>query len=170
MSITSITRRGADGLLCKLANLIRRRGRAIAIAAVMAVALSGQTTNPYSIHEKARYADAALVQFVRPGLTITINSAAISANGTVTVTYTLTDPNGLPLDTAGVNTPGTISLSYVAAVIPNGQEDYMTYTTRSATGTLLGTIQQPGADGRLGGFGRTRAIYVYVSYEGPYGV
>ena len=43
-------------------------------------------------------------------------------------------------------TPGTISLSYVAAVIPNGQEDYTTYTTRTATGTVLASIQQPGAD------------------------
>jgi OmcA/MtrC family decaheme c-type cytochrome len=90
--------------------------------------------------------DAQTVEFVRPGLTITINSAAIAANGTITVTYTLTDPNGLPLDTTGITTPGTIALSYVAAVIPNGQEDYTTYTTSSATGTVLGTIQQPSAD------------------------
>jgi OmcA/MtrC family decaheme c-type cytochrome len=58
----------------------------------------------------------------------------------------LTDPNGLPLDSAGVTTPGLVGLSYVAAVIPNSQEDYTAYTTRSATGTALGTIQQPGAD------------------------
>ena len=39
-----------------------------------------------------------------------------------------------------------ISPSYVAAVLPKGQEDYTSYTTSSATGTMLGTIPQPGAD------------------------
>jgi len=120
--------------------------RVLAIVGLVAVSLTSAPRQPYSPHEKAFYADPQLVEFVLPGLTITINSAAIAANGTITATYTLTDPNGLPLDAAGVTTPGTISLSYVAAVIPNGQEDYTTYTTRSATGTALGTIQQPGAD------------------------
>jgi OmcA/MtrC family decaheme c-type cytochrome len=90
--------------------------------------------------------DDATVQFVRPGLTITVNSAAIAANGTITVTYTLTDPSGLPLDAAGITTPGPISLSYVAAVIPNNQEDYTAYTTRVATGTVIASTEQPGAD------------------------
>src|SRR5580658_9907520 len=120
--------------------------RVLAIVALVAVSLTSAPRRPYSPHEKAFYADAQTVEFVLPGLTITINSAAIAANGTITITYTLTDPNGLPLDSAGITTPGTIGLSYVAAVLPKGQEDYTTYTTRSATGTVLGTIQQPGAD------------------------
>jgi OmcA/MtrC family decaheme c-type cytochrome len=112
----------------------------------MAVSLTSATRQSYSPHEKAFYADPATVEYVNPGLTITVNSAAIAANGTITVTYTLTDPNGIPLDAAGVYTPGTISLSYIAAVIPNGQEDYTAYTTRAATGTVIATTQQPGAD------------------------
>lgn len=120
--------------------------RALAIVGLVAVTLASAPRRPYSSHWKAFYADDATVQFVRPGLNITVNSAAIAANGTISVTYTLTDPNGLPLDFAGVSTPGTISLSYVAAVLPKGQEDYTTYTTTSATGAALGTIQQPGAD------------------------
>src|SRR5580658_7273464 len=120
--------------------------RVLAIVGLVAVSLTSAPRRPYSPHEKAFYADPQLVEFVLPGLTITINSPAIAANGTITVTYTLTAPNGLPLDSAGVTTPGTISLSYVAAVLPKGQQDYTTYTTRSATGTVLGTIQQPGAD------------------------
>ncbi len=126
--------------------LLSSQWRVLAIVGLVAVSLTSAPRAPYSPHEKAFYADPQLVEFVRPGLTITVNSAAIAADGTITVTYTLTDPNGLPLDSAGVTTPGTISLSYVAAVIPTGQEDYTTYTTRSATGTVLGTIQQPGAD------------------------
>jgi OmcA/MtrC family decaheme c-type cytochrome len=126
--------------------LLSTQWRVPAIVGLVAVSLTSAPRRSYSPHEKAFYADAQTVEFVAPGLTITINSAAIAANGTITVTYTLTDPNGLPLDSAGITTPGTISLSYVAAVLPKGQEDYTTYTTRSATGTVLGTIQQPGAD------------------------
>jgi OmcA/MtrC family decaheme c-type cytochrome len=82
-------------------------------------------------------------------LVITINSAQISSTGTISVIYTLTDPAGLPLDAAGVNTPGVVSLAYVAAYIPKGQEQYVAYTTASATGTVLGTITRP--DFELGG-------------------
>jgi len=107
------------------------------------VTLVGSSKKPYSIHEKAYYADQALVDFVRPGLNITINSAQVASDGTITMTYTLTDPMGLPLDAAGVTTPGAVSLIYVAAYIPKGQEQYVAYTTASATGTALGTITRP---------------------------
>jgi len=122
--------------------------RGIAILAVAALGVIGGTRRHYSPHEKAYYADAQTVEFVNPGLTITVNSAQISSKGVITVTYTLTDPNGLPLDSAGVDTPGTISLSYVAAVLPNGQTfpEYTAYTTRTATGTVIASTQQPGAD------------------------
>lgn len=120
--------------------------RLLTIALLVVASLSSATRRPYSKHEKAYYADEATVQFVRPGLNIAINSATIGSDGTITVTYTLRDPNGLPLDSTGATTPGLISLSYVAAVLANGQEDYMTYTTRTATGTVIPSVQQPGAD------------------------
>lgn len=60
--------------------------------------------------------------------------------------YTIADPNGLPLDGAGITTPGKVSLSFVAAVLPNGQRDYTAYTTRLATGTVIASTDQPGAD------------------------
>ena len=120
--------------------------RASAFIALIAISLTSAPTTPYSVHEKAAFADAASVQFVRPGLTITVNSATIASDGTITVTYTLTDPFGLPLDAAGVYTPGLVSLSFVAAVIPNSQEDYTAYTTRAASGSVIATTQQPGAD------------------------
>jgi OmcA/MtrC family decaheme c-type cytochrome len=85
----------------------------------------------------------AIVDFVVPGLNIAINSAAISSAGVITVTYTLTDPNGLPLDATGATTPGVVSLAYVAAYIPAGQQQYVAYTTSSATGAVLGTIIRP---------------------------
>src|SRR5262249_16717401 len=106
------------------------RGGVLLIFA-MAVAMTGAPRKTYSPREKAFYAPEAVVAFVRPGLLIHINSAQISADGTITVAYAVTDPNGLPLDIAGVSTPGTISLSFVAAVLPNNQPQYTAYTTRS---------------------------------------
>jgi OmcA/MtrC family decaheme c-type cytochrome len=108
--------------------------------------VSAQQQRHYSPREKAFYADAETVQFVNPGLVFTVTGATIVANGTITVQYTVTDPTGLPLDSAGVYTPGTISTSFVAGYIPNGQEQYTTYTTKAASGTLIASETQPGAD------------------------
>jgi OmcA/MtrC family decaheme c-type cytochrome len=118
--------------------------RAAAFAALLSLCLTGQTKkHEYSRREKAFYADPALVDFVRPGLVITISAASISSSGAISVTYALADPSGLPLDAAGVNTPGIVSLTYIASYIPKGQEQYVAYTTAQATGTVLGTITRP---------------------------
>jgi OmcA/MtrC family decaheme c-type cytochrome len=100
----------------------------------------------YNSHQRAFYLDKTSVEFVRPGLTITVKSAAVANDGTITATFSVTDPSGLPLDMAGVTTPGTISLSFLAAAIPNGQEQYVSYTTRSATGAVVASTNQPAAD------------------------
>ena len=114
--------------------------------ALVAASLTSAPRRPYSPHEKAFFADPALVQFVSPGLTITVNSATISSNGVITVVYTVTDPNGLPLDAAGVTHSGHDQLELRGGRSSQGVEDYMAYTTRAATGTVLATTQQPGAD------------------------
>ena len=123
------------------------RGVSRVLAAVLlvagAAALVGGSKSPYSPREKAFYADPAVIEFVHPGLVITINSASITSAGVISVTYTLTDPAGLPLDASGVTTPGVITLAYVAAYIPKGQEQYVAYTTAPATGKALGTITRP---------------------------
>jgi OmcA/MtrC family decaheme c-type cytochrome len=122
--------------------------RAALIVAAVALSLSSapRSKKNFTRHDKAFFASDNSVEFVRPGLTITVNSAKIATDGTISVVYTVTDPGGLPLDTAGVTTPGTISLSFIAANIPATQEQYVAYTTRAATGPKLGTIQQAGAD------------------------
>ncbi|MGD0132489.1 MAG: hypothetical protein ABSE57_10605 [Bryobacteraceae bacterium] len=120
--------------------------RIAAFVALVALCLTGQTKkHQYSPREKAFYADPALVDFVNPGLTITINSAKISSAGVISVRYTLTDPSGLPLDAAGANTPGVVSLAYVAAYIPKSQEQYVAYTTEQATGRRPGHSSSAGA-------------------------
>ena len=161
---TVATRRG-------LLKLLAKQWRVLAIVALVAASLASSPKRPYTPHEKAFYADDATVEYVLPGLTITINSAAIAANGTITVTYTLTDPNGLPLDAAGATTPGTISLSYVAAVLPNGQEDYTAYTTRTATGTVIASTPAAGRGlGRRGYVRRTRPVSIYFPHRGAVGI
>ncbi|HXM43203.1 MAG TPA: OmcA/MtrC family decaheme c-type cytochrome [Bryobacteraceae bacterium] len=129
----------------QVSSAVSRISRILVVLLLVAgsVALVGGSKSVYSPRDKAYYASKALVDFVNPGLNITINSAGISSAGVISVTYTLTDPTGLPLDASGTTTPGPISLAYVAAYIPKGQEQYVAYTTASATGPVLGTITRP---------------------------
>jgi OmcA/MtrC family decaheme c-type cytochrome len=101
----------------------------------------------YSTADKAYYADAAQVAFVRPGLVFKIVSASVAADGTVQARYTITDPQGLPLDRNGVYTPGVVSRSLIVAYIPKGKTQYVAYTTRSQTSPITGvTAIQAGTD------------------------
>jgi len=97
------------------------------------IALISAEKPGFSLLDKAHYADANLVAFVRPGLEIAILTADIGPDGTITARVRFTDPKGLPLDKDGVFTPGTISASLIAATIPQGQEQYVAYTTRVKT-------------------------------------
>src|SRR5580692_7485145 len=121
----------------------------ITIACVAVGAAAGDPTQGrkrfYTPHDRAYFLPES-VEFVNPGLTITVQSAAIASDGTITTTFTVADPTGLPLDEAGVNTPGTISLSFLAAQIPHGQEQYVSYITRAATGAVVASTNQPTSD------------------------
>jgi OmcA/MtrC family decaheme c-type cytochrome len=108
--------------------------------------LTAATTSRFSKHEKAFYADANTVSFVRPGLVIAITSAEIATDGTISVVFSLKDPAGAPLDRAGISTPGAIGLNFIAAYIPQGQQQYVDYITRSATGAVSGTVTQAAAE------------------------
>ncbi len=111
---------------------VTRTVRFAAIAAVVlgSVALVSAPTPPFTKHEKAFFADPSIVAFVRPGLVVKIESAAIASDGTITAKFKLTDPKGLPLDRTGTYTPGAVTTSFIAAAIPAGQEQYTAYTTR----------------------------------------
>lgn len=144
--------------------------RTVAFAAVIALCMTAQTKKfAYGTHDKAYYADPKIVSFVRPGLVIKINSASISSAGAITINFNLSDPSGLPLDAAGVTTPGAVALTYFAAYIPKGQEQYVAYTTAAATGAALGTVTRPtfeeggGALTPLGAAGSGNYQYVMKS-------
>jgi OmcA/MtrC family decaheme c-type cytochrome len=116
-----------------------------ALAAVPAIVYADKAVR-YSPAEKAYYLDPQVVQFVAPGLAIKILSAKIASDGTISVVYTISDPNGLPLDNTGAGTAGVVALSYVAAVLPGPLAQYTAYTTRVATGAAIATTNQAGAD------------------------
>jgi OmcA/MtrC family decaheme c-type cytochrome len=128
---------------------VGRYGLALALVVVAgSVALKSETKRPvFSKHDKAYYASEATVNFVRPGLNITIVSANVAQDGTITVDYKVSDPKGLPLDTAGITTPGAISVSFIGAFIPKGQTQFYSYTTRVQTSAITKvSATQAGAD------------------------
>src|SRR3712207_6133387 len=88
--------------------------------------------------DKAFYLHEKEASFVRPGLMIKITSADIATDGTIRATFKLTDPKGLALDRLGVVTPGTVSVSFIAATIPSNATQYTAYTTRVQTSPITG--------------------------------
>ncbi len=117
----------------------------VAALLLAALALGGAGSVPYNLHDQAAYVSQAIIDFLRPGLKIRIESAAVASDGTISVTFNLTDPAGLALDVPGVFTPGPITLGYVAAWLPPDQNQYVAYTTRLQTG-LKGSFTNAGAD------------------------
>src|SRR5450755_4038285 len=135
-------------------------------ALIGAIGLQSGSKSLFNKHQKAFFASQSVIDFARPGFVVTINSAKIASDGTITVTYTLTDPAGLPLDAAGVTTPGAASMTYIASYIPKGQEQYVAYTTAPATGKVLGTITRPGFEiggGTLTSLGSGQYQYVFLA-------
>lgn len=124
----------------------RKRIFTILLGFVAAIAALAERSVVYSTHERAHYLPRAVLDVVRPGLTITIQSASISSAGTISTTFTILDSQSLPLDIAGVTTPGPVSLSFLAAYIPKGQEQYVSYITRTVTGSVIPSTAQPTSD------------------------
>jgi OmcA/MtrC family decaheme c-type cytochrome len=124
--------------------------------------LTGASKNPYSPHQKAFFADPSAIEFVRPGLVIKVLTAQVAADGTISTTYTVSDPQGLPLDSLGITTPGPLTIRFIAAFIPKSQEQYVAYTTRVSAGAALPSTVQAGVD--AGGTSTTLAEgqYKYV--------
>src|ERR1035437_9186769 len=80
-----------------------RYALALVVITGSVVLMSAPKKTAFTPHDKAYYASEATVNFVRPGLTLKIVSANIAQDGTISVDYKITDPNGLP--TANLSTP-----------------------------------------------------------------
>jgi OmcA/MtrC family decaheme c-type cytochrome len=113
-------------------------GRIAAVFLVIAGAalLISSETPAYSPSQKAFYADPNLVNFVRPGLVTKITWAEIVPDGTIRARVKVTDPQGLPLDREGIQTPGAVSMSLVAAYLPKDADQYVAYTVRTQTSPI----------------------------------
>jgi OmcA/MtrC family decaheme c-type cytochrome len=120
---------------------VRNSRRVVAIAVGLALSASfsaSEEKSPWGIHDKLFYADPQVVAFVRPGLVLTVTTASIDADGTIKANLRMTDPKGLPLEREGINTPGAVSVSFVAGTIPQGGEQYVSYTNRTQTSPITG--------------------------------
>ena len=112
--------------------LVRRGIISVGVAVLLGAAmLLGSGDEPaFTPQEKAYYADANLVAFVRPGLDVQIVSASIGADGTIKARFKIMDPRRLPLDREGIYTPGAVNLRFLAAYVPTGKTQYTSYVTR----------------------------------------
>jgi len=98
----------------------------------------------------------------KTGVVVKIQSASIAKDGTITARATIVDSNGVPLDRLGVSTPGTVSLSFICAYIPNGQTQYVSYTTSVANATINNNPPQTQAANDSGGTFTNNAIGDYT--------
>lgn len=141
---------------------VGRTAAVLCLIAGSAALMSGDKNKaPLSPHEKAYYASSSLVNYVQPGLQFSIVSASVASDGTIAVHYKVSDPNGAPLDVTGVATPGTISVSYLAAYIGQGKTQFSSYFTRTVT-AVKGGATGTQATGDSGGTLQTVATGEYI--------
>ena len=101
----------------------------------------------YNAHEKEFWLSTDEFDYVRPGLVITVNSITFDVGLHAVVDLTYTDSLGVPLDRAGVLTPGAISMSFVLAWWDPNARQYTSYTFKSVTSSITGmTATQAAAD------------------------
>jgi OmcA/MtrC family decaheme c-type cytochrome len=129
-------------------------GAVVAIAA-LSIVTADTSKQAFTKHQKAFYADANTINFVRPGLVLKVTSANVASDGTITAHIRITDPKTLPLDRDGITTPGAVSISCVAAYIPKGQTQYVAYTTRPQTSPITGVTATQAATDSGGKFTKT---------------
>jgi OmcA/MtrC family decaheme c-type cytochrome len=98
----------------------------------------------------------------KTGVVVKIQGASIAKDGTITARATIVDSNGNPLDRLGVATAGTVSMSFICAYIPNGQTQYVSYTTTVAKPTLNTNPSQTQAANDSGGTFTTNAVGDYT--------
>lgn len=98
----------------------------------------------------------------RTGVVVKIQSAAIAKDGTITARATITDADGNPLDRLGKVTAGPVSMSFIAAYIPAGQSQYVSYTTSVDKATLNNNPSQTQAANDSGGTFSTNALGDYT--------
>ncbi len=133
----------------KLLSSIWIRAAAVVLLLGSSLVLISAEKPIWGPNDKAFYADPNLVNYVRPGLVVEITNAEITADFTIKAWVKFTDPAGVPLDLDGIETPGVISASLIAATIPAGKTQYTAYTvsSRGGAGSDSGGVWQKLAPG-----------------------
>ena len=92
----------------------------------------------FTTKDKEFYLTPEDILFIRPGLEVEILDVVIPADLQLEVTYSITDPGGMPLDADGVYTPGEVTMRFTLANIPMGEEQKvrLAYERTSRNGTL----------------------------------
>ena len=97
--------------------------------------------DPHQVYTKAQaeyYLSAKDMQWIRPGLNLTVDSVEIPADRHAVVELSFADDLGQPLDRAGVLTPGAISMSFILSWYDAEHRNFVTYTTRPQTSPITG--------------------------------
>jgi OmcA/MtrC family decaheme c-type cytochrome len=125
----------------------------LALAGTLLITTASGQTWPAKHNRDYRPAAAAATSFnsFTTGVVVKIKSASIAKDGTITTQFTLTDSNGNGLDVNGVLTAGAEGLAFVAAYIPNGQNQYTAYTTTVDAATTNKNPSQTQASTDKGG-------------------
>lgn len=108
------------------------------VSVTLAAAAEGASGGGYTAADKEFYLTESQVAFIRPGLVLSILDVSIPSDLRPEVTFMLTDPAGLPLDRAGIFTPGPVATNFIIAYIPQGERAYVSYTVRTQTSPITG--------------------------------
>ena len=120
---------------------------AVGLVAVLGAIQAANRKKESTARARAFFADERTLSFVRPGLDLKIVAAEVLTDGTIRARVQIADPKGVPLDREGIVTPGAVSISFIAAYIPQGQTQYVAYTTRTQVSTITNkSAIQAGAD------------------------
>lgn len=116
----------------------------------------------YTAADREFYLTESQVAFIRPGLVVEVLDVVIPSDLRPEVTFMLTDPAGLPLDRAGIFTPGSVSTSFVMAYIPAGETAYVSYTTRVQNSPITGNSAVQGSADTGGTYTAVEdGVYIY---------
>jgi len=130
-----------------------------------AVTLTGDSRPSFSPHQRAYYLSQSQIAFVRPGILFKITQAQVAPDGTISATFRITDPQGLPLDLNGVTAPGPVKVGMTLATIYNDHvsEEYTNHILQTVTDPKTGntatqaTLDSGGAFQQIGA-----GLYTYT--------
>jgi OmcA/MtrC family decaheme c-type cytochrome len=97
-----------------------------------------RTPQMYATSQAEHYLTAQQLAYIRPGFHVTVKSVTIGADRKPVVQLAFTDDLGQPLDRLGVQTPGTLSVSFILAWYDPVNIDYIDYSTRVQNSTITG--------------------------------